>query len=229
MGRYSKETALFLFLGQPNSYPMIDNLVDDRTRIRRRFLAQRDAIPPAERATWSERIIQSLVSLPIFQEKHFFFIYCHFRSEVETTILVSSCWAQGKTVSVPLSQPEHSQMLAIILTETGHDLAPGYKGIPEPVPPWEQDRIMPPVSIEAAIIPGAVFDRYGHRLGYGGGFYDRFLAQAAPQAIRIGLAYSCQVVDQLPSLPHDIPMDLVITEQEVLTWSRGSCATNSRL
>jgi 5-formyltetrahydrofolate cyclo-ligase len=51
----------------------------------------------------------------------------------------------------------------------------------------------------------------------------------APQAIRIGLAFSCQVVDQLPSLAHDVPMDLVITEQEVLTWSRVSCATNSRL
>jgi 5-formyltetrahydrofolate cyclo-ligase len=208
---------------------MIHNLVDDRNRIRRQFLAQRDALPLAERATWSERIIQSLVSLPIFQVKHFFFIYCHFRSEVETTILINSCWAQEKTVSVPLSQPEHSQMLAIILTETGHDLAPGYKGIPEPLPPWEPDRFMPPTSIDVAIIPGAVFDRCGHRLGYGGGFYDRFLAQAAPQAIRIGLAFSCQVVDQLPSLAHDVPMDLVITEQEVLTWSRVSCATNSRL
>jgi len=208
---------------------MIHNLVDDRNRIRRQFLAQRDAIPLAERATGSERIIQSLVSLPIFQEKQFFFIYCHFRSEVETTILLNSCWAHGKTVSVPLSQPVHSQMLAIILTETHHDLASGYKGIPEPLPPWEQDRIMPPTSIDVAIIPGAVFDRCGHRFGYGGGFYDRFLARMAPQAIRIGLAFSCQVVDQLPSLAHDVPMDLVITEQEVLTWSRGSCATNSHL
>ncbi len=208
---------------------MIDNLVDDRDRLRRQFLAQRDAIPLAERATGSEQIIQSLVSLPIFQEKLFFFIYCHFRSEVETTILVNSCWAQGKTVSVPLSQPEHSRMLAIILTEKCHDLTPGYKGIPEPLPPWEQERIMPPASIDVAIIPGAVFDRCGHRLGYGGGFFDRFLARTAPQATRIGLAFSCQVVDQIPSLAHDVPMDLVITEQEVLTWSRVSCATNSRL
>jgi 5-formyltetrahydrofolate cyclo-ligase len=208
---------------------MIDKLADDRDRIRRQFLAQRDAIPLAERATWSGRIIQSLVSLPIFQEKRFFFIYCHFRSEVETTILVNSCWAHGKTVSVPLSQPEHSRMLAIILTETRHDLAPGYKGIPEPLPPWEQGRIMSPTSIDVAIIPGAVFDRCGHRLGYGGGFYDRFLSQAAPQATRIGFAFSCQVVAQLPSLSHDVPMDLVITEQEVLTWSRVSCATNNRL
>ena len=208
---------------------MIDNLVDDRDRIRRQFLAQRDAIPLAERATGSERIIRSLVSLPIFQEKRFFFIYCHFRSEVETTILVNNCWANGKTVSVPLSQPEHSRMLAIILTEKCHDLAPGYKGIPEPLPPWEQDRIMLPTSIDVAIIPGAVFDRCGHRLGYGGGFYDRFLARMAPQATRIGLAFSCQVVDQIPTLPHDVPMDLVITEQEVLTWSRFFGATNSRL
>jgi 5-formyltetrahydrofolate cyclo-ligase len=208
---------------------MIHNLVDDRNRIRRQFLAQRDAIPLAERATGSERIIQSLVSLPIFQEKQFFFIYCHFRSEVETTVLLNSCWAHGKTVSVPLSQPEHSQMLAIILTEKRHDLAPGYKGIPEPLPPWEQDRIMLPTSIDVAIIPGAVFDRCGHRLGYGGGFYDRFLARMAPQAIRIGLAFSCQVVDQLPSLAHDVPMDLVITEQEVLIRPRFFGATNSRL
>lgn len=208
---------------------MIAHLVGARNRLRRLFLAQRDKMPQAERSIASQLIVQSLVSLPIFQDKQVFFIYCRYRSEVETTSLLDYCLAQGKTVSIPLSQQEHSRMLAVIITGTLHDLAPGYKGIPEPRPSVAQDRILPPTSIQMAVIPGAVFDRHGHRLGYGGGFYDRFLAQAAPQATRIGLAFAGQLVDRIPTLPHDVPMDMVITEQEVLTWSRGSGATNSSL
>lgn len=205
---------------------MIDNLVRERDCLRRFFLEQRDQLPLGERDAGSEQIFNTFVSLPLFQEKHIFFIYCHYRSEVRTIPLLARCLMMGKTVSVPLSQPKQAQMEAVVITDRVRDLSPGYLGIPEPL---ARDRMLLPASIEVAIIPGVVFDRCGHRLGYGMGFYDRFLAQAAPQAIRIGLAFSCQLVDRIPAQPHDVPMDMVLTEQEVLSWPRSSRAKNSSL
>lgn len=70
-----------------------------------------------------------------------------------------------------------------------------------------------PASIDVVIIPGSVFDRQGGRLGYGGGYYDRFLAQAAPQALRVALAYELQLVDAIKLQPHDQLMDWLVTEK----------------
>jgi 5-formyltetrahydrofolate cyclo-ligase len=196
---------------------MTDNQVRERNRIRRLLLAERDRMPQATRNAGSERIVASLVSLPLFSEKQVFFIYCHYRSEVTTSTLLAHCLAQGKIVTVPMSRPEEAQMFAVAITDPIHDLAPGFKRIPEPLPSLVEDRIQLPTTIEVAVIPGVVFDQSGFRLGYGMGFYDRFLA-LAPQAIRIGLAFSCQMVDQIPIQDHDVPMDILVTEQGVLSW-----------
>jgi 5-formyltetrahydrofolate cyclo-ligase len=208
---------------------MIDPLVDERNRVRQRFLAIRDSMSPEERVAFSGHISRSLISLSVFREKQIFFVYCHYRGEVETIALLNQCLEQGKTVSVPLCQPEQSLMQAVGITDVQSDLVSGYKGILEPSFPRVHDRIVPSASIEVALIPGVVFDRCGNRLGYGAGFYDRFLAKEAPQAIRIGLAFSCQLADRIPALPHDVPMDMVVTEQEILTWDRGSREKNRRL
>jgi len=207
---------------------MIDTFARERSHMRRLLLAERDRLSPATRAAESGRIVASLVALPFFSEKQHFFIYCHYRSEVSTDTLLAYCLEQGKTVGVPMSLPEQAQMLAVVITDPVHDLAPGYKGIPEPLPALARDWLLPPTAIEVAVIPGAVFDRTGHRLGYGLGFYDRFLA-LAPQAIRIGLAFSCQMVERIPALDHDVPMDMVITEREILTWPRRTHAPDRGL
>ena len=208
---------------------MTDKLARERHRLRRFFLEQRDQLSMVDQEIASDQILNTFISLPLFQEKNIFFIYCQYRSEVRTIPILARCLKLGKTVSVPLSKPQQAQMEAVVISDQVRDLSPGYLGIPEPLPPLAQDRILRPSSIEVAVIPGVVFDRCGHRLGYGMGFYDRFLAQAAPQAIRIGLAFSCQLVDRIPSLPHDVPMDMVLTEQEVLSWSKSSRAKHSGL
>lgn len=208
---------------------MIDSLKQERDRLRRLQLSRRDCIPTAEQERQSALITEQLLALPVFGQNQVFFIYCSYRSEVATFNLLNRCLEAGKTTCVPLCQPQQAHMQAIIIKDTTRDLACGYRNIPEPLPTLTPEQILSPSLIEVAVIPGVVFDRYGHRLGYGGGYYDRFLARSAPQALRVGLAYSCQVVDRIPALPHDIPMDLVITEQEVLRWPRPLNATNRGL
>ncbi|MCL2789534.1 MAG: 5-formyltetrahydrofolate cyclo-ligase [Desulfobulbus sp.] len=196
---------------------MIAALSHERSRMRTMIMTRRDLLPLAERLAQSERIAASLLAHPVFRQKKILFIYCHFRSEVQTTLVIEDSLRQGKTVCTPMSMPDEMDMVAVLITDPVHDLAPGYKGILEPLPLLAQTRKMEPSAIEVAVIPGTVFDLNGHRLGYGMGFYDRFLVHA-PGAIRIGLAFSCQMVERLPIQQHDIPMDMIITEEGVMAW-----------
>ena len=166
-------------------------------------------------------ITTTLCQLPVFAERLTPFIYCSYRSEVETTGILHWALARKKRVSVPLTLPATRQLQARVISDPQIDLAPGYRGIPEPLAQTDKN-LVEPGSLEVAIIPGVGFDRRGHRLGYGAGYYDRFLALEAPQALRIGLAYTCQLVPELPTEPHDVPMDILITETNTYTWSRAA-------
>jgi 5-formyltetrahydrofolate cyclo-ligase len=201
--------------------PMLVSLEHERQRLRRLFLAQRNALSAADRRTNSVRIADILMTLPEFRRAQRLFIYCHYHSEVETLDLIHRCLQAKKNVSVPLTDPDRARMLAIEVIDPATELAKGYKGIPEPLPLVAAIRQVSVDQIDVAVIPGAVFDRSGYRLGYGGGYYDRFLAEQAPQALRIGLTFALQVVEALPVCTHDVPVDILVTETEVLRWERG--------
>ena len=85
-------------------------------------------------------------------------------------------------------------------------------GLREPVP--NPELILPPHALDVILIPGIAFDRRGHRIGSGKGYYDRFLTRT--QAVRIGLAYDFQVIDRVPAEPHDVKMDWIVTESEMI-------------
>ncbi len=189
----------------------------DRKQLRREWLAERDLLNAAQRRSKSEQIQALLLKQPgIVKAKHLF-IYVHFRSEVETLTLIEHCLAAGKKVSVPVTLRKESRLLAVQITDPATQLKPGCFGIPEPTEKQIARATVDPTQIDAVLVPGSVFDPLGGRLGYGGGYYDRFLTQDAPQARRIGLAYALQVVKQVPMEDHDQYMDMIITEQQAYT------------
>ncbi|MGD9948737.1 MAG: 5-formyltetrahydrofolate cyclo-ligase [Desulfobulbus sp.] len=201
---------------------MTDSSLLERTLLRRTILALRNQMPQHERAKLDSRLSKRLLTLPAIQNMQIFFVYCSYQSEVSTEVLINQLLFAGKTVCVPLTHPNTSTMDAVVLTCPKTDLIPGYKGIPEPIPSLVPEGIYSPEQLEVVLIPGSVFDLRGYRLGYGGGYYDRFLALSAPNALRIGLAYAFQVVAHIPQQPYDVPMDLLVTEKDILSWSRGS-------
>jgi len=193
------------------------NAADLRASIRRDTLRQRNGLPAVLRQEKSAAIRERVLATPCLIEARTIFTYINFRSEVETAPLVTHWLATGKTICVPLTVVEDSQLLAYQIFDPTNDLSPGYCQIPEPDPASATP--INPADIEVILLPGSAFDLYGGRLGYGGGFYDRFIASQAPQALRVGLAFELQVTGRLPLLAHDQTLDLLITEDRTLDFT----------
>ncbi len=194
--------------------------MDKRNQLRQHKLAIRDNLSPRLREKMSRSIKHLLLSHPAVTAADHLFMYVHFRSEVSTLPLLETLLSQGKGVSVPLTQLDTSCLLAVGITDPVKQLAPGCYGIPEPTPEQVAAATVDPGKINTVLVPGSVFDRLGGRLGYGGGFYDRFLTQSAPDAVRVGLAFEDQLTDAVPMQPHDQFMDMLVTEKRIYDCRR---------
>ena len=191
---------------------------NNRQDLRQKILLARDRLSGNDRHGKSSSVMRNFLSLPGMQQWSTLFIYVNFRSEVETLELIKRCINQGIRVAVPLVDAATMSMTPWLIKDPGHDLVPGYYNIPEPDP--GKCFHLDPGEIDAAIIPGSVFDVQGGRLGYGGGYYDRFLVNDAPQARRVGFAFELQVVEKVPVEPHDQPLDILITEKRIVEITR---------
>ncbi len=185
------------------------------SELRKETLKKRDALSDHEIAGKSAAIEKNLLSLDAISDRQCIFVYVSFRSEVATLHLIDTLIAMGKTVTVPITRVEEKRLDAIRIADRATDLVPGYCNIPEPPEELCRSNRVAPEDIETIVLPGSVFDRRGGRFGYGGGYYDRFLA-AVPGATRIGLAFDLQLVEEAPLQAHDELLDLVVTESGVI-------------
>ena len=133
--------------------------------------------------------------------------------EVETLVLINRLLAEGKTVAVPIIEKE-TRTLRLSKLFSVRDLEPSTFNVPEPL---SKEIPVSPKEMECVLLPLLGFDKTGNRIGYGAGYYDRFLAEN-PHLIKIGLAYACQEVDAVPTEDTDIRLDMVITEDEVIRF-----------
>lgn len=193
--------------------------------LRARILADRDAQTPAEIRQKSRAIHENVRKLVQLQRSRTIFAYVSFRSEVDTTGLIDELLAAGKKVAVPVTRVKDKRLDVISITSRDRDLVPGYCRIPEPRPELWQTAVVAEKEIEVILLPGSVFDHRGGRFGYGGGYYDRFL-ERNPQALRIGLAFDLQVVEEAPLAAHDQLLDLVITESRIIAGNRSGLQKN---
>ncbi|MDI6824751.1 MAG: 5-formyltetrahydrofolate cyclo-ligase [Bacillota bacterium] len=186
-----------------------------RALLRRQVLEQRLALPAHRVAELSERVRAHLLSHPAWQACRAVLAYASFRQEVDTFPVLAAALTQGKELILPRVDRRRKRLDLLRVSDPGADLRSGYQGILEPDPAR-----CPPVDaarIDLVLVPGVVFDRRGFRLGYGGGYYDRLLA-SLPGAVRVGLAFSLQVVDEIPALAHDLPVDILVTEEGALQF-----------
>ena len=183
-----------------------------KSEIRKRLIAMRNAIP-REEIEGKSRVIQArLTEFEEIRSASTLMIFLSFGSEVLTDDLILWCWGEGKRVCVPFCRPESRELTACRI-DGFEELEMGHYGIREP-----NEDLLRPVDggeIEAILVPAVAFDRRGYRVGYGGGYYDRFLP-AAPQAAKIGVAFAAQIIGEVPVDAHDLPVDRIVTECEVI-------------
>ena len=189
-----------------------------KAALRRAVLLRRDALPGGERALLSARIVTTILDLPTYQEADVVLAYASFGTELQTDELLRRVLADGKTLVLP--RVERGGLGLYEVRDLAGDLAPGTWGIREPEP----DRCPPADAggVGFALIPGVAFDRRARRLGYGGGYYDRLLAGGLPEGTPlVSGAFEVQILDEVPTDPHDAPVDVVVTEKEVYARDGG--------
>jgi len=178
-----------------------------KAELRARMTALRDALPAAWRAEADHAITQRLLSGPEWTGVRVVFAYVSFRSEVGTRAILTAALESGRALLVPRVDRERREMQACRIHSLD-ELVPGSWGILEPA----EATPMEPAQIDLIVMPGLAFDRQGRRLGYGAGYYDRFLHGVRPDCVRLGLAYEVQLLPAVPAGTSDERVSRVITE-----------------
>lgn len=195
------------------------NQLGDKAYIRKQMAEKRNSLSAGQRKLWSEMACAKAVTLLSSRASAAFMVYVPFRSELDLSKLIEWGWQTGRDVIAPRCIAADRSMTLHYL-RSWEDLRPGAYGIMEPNP-----AVTPPIdngyAPDVVLVPGLAFDRQGGRLGYGGGYYDRFaeaqLAQTeeAARALWIGMSFEAQLVDEVPLEEHDFKVHGIITELDV--------------
>jgi 5-formyltetrahydrofolate cyclo-ligase len=184
----------------------------DKREIRKRIMTLRNAMTPEEIEAKSGVIVRRLTELREIRESSTLMVFLNFGSEVLTDELIVWGWEAGKRIVVPLCRPE-GRVLTPCLIDGFAELETGHYGIREPRA--DLLRIVPSGEIDVVLVPAVAFDRRGYRVGYGGGYYDRFLPKA-PQAATIGAVFACQIVPEVPIDRYDMQVEQIATEEGII-------------
>jgi len=184
------------------------------------LLAKRDSISKESKKIKDDAIRKRLFSLEYFKESRTILFYASFRSEADTIKAIQNTLKLKKRVALPVVDTEHKQLKLYEIHDIS-ELSAGYMGIPEPVAARALNMSLNEIDIE--IIPGIGFDLKGNRLGYGAGYYDKLLSHKSKRLSKtkgrittIALAFEEQIAGKIPSEPHDIRVDLIVTEKRLI-------------
>ena len=176
-----------------------------RTALLRQLKQQKED----DRRRRSEAIRRKVFRLTAFRRAATICCYVALPYEVQTWRMIEEMLAQGKRVVVPVMAPRTKRLSLSEVQEPRAELAPGPFGVWEPLP--SKRRPVPLRDVDLVLVPGVAFDRRGHRLGHGEGYFDRFLSRVPKTVPTVGLAFRFQLLDRLPVAPHDHAVQTVLT------------------
>lgn len=186
-----------------------------KKQIRSRMLYHRRQSGVKEIQSRSRAIRSHLETLEEFQQARRIVFYVSLPKEVDTHEIIQDCLRMGKQVAVPVTDSWDRNLILSELKDFQAELTRSTYGVMEPKP--EFYRYFEAKDIDLVIMPGVAFDRKGHRLGFGGGYYDSFLKKLSSNIPRIALAFDFQIVDGLPRDIWDKKVHKIITESEIIT------------
>ena len=167
----------------------------------------------------SRQIVDRLLDLPAYQNAQTVLFYVDVRAEVQTRHALPGALGGTKRIVVPWCNA-HGE-LELFHLESMSELDIGKYGILEPRAELRtrSAKAIEPQEPDLVLVPGVAFDRHGGRLGHGNAYYDKLLARARADAVLVGLAFECQLFEEVPMQPNDVFMDMVVTEADVYVCS----------
>ncbi|HOC93790.1 MAG TPA: 5-formyltetrahydrofolate cyclo-ligase [bacterium] len=190
-----------------------------KKQVREQVSAARDALSHSRLAALSSSVERRLFDFHPFASCSFPLFFVSFRSEILTEGMIKKSLSSGKRVAVPVTKIKKRELVPSELKDFDAELAEGAYGVPEPKP--EFLRPVSPLELDFVAMPGLAFDRSGNRLGYGGGFYDRFVSRLRPGVPLVALAFSFQLLDSVPTGEHDRKIDAIVTDSETIVFNPG--------
>lgn len=190
---------------------------NQKALMRKSMLELRQSMSPEEVTLKSRIIMERLCELEQFKAAAFVMSYVDFRNEVETKPFIRKCLNMGKRVAVPAVVKDQSGrriMIAAEISDMDMELEPGTFGVLEPKKDLLKE--VDPLVLDLVVVPGVIFSLQRHRIGYGAAFYDRFLGKLRKDCLKAGVCFDMQVMDYIPAEEHDIPVDVVITENRMI-------------
>ncbi|CCU80390.1 5-formyltetrahydrofolate cyclo-ligase [Halanaerobium saccharolyticum subsp. saccharolyticum DSM 6643] len=188
--------------------------MNEKEKIREKCLSQRAQISNTKVSSWSKKIKNKFFDLPQLENAKKVMAYASMRKEIETFELLEELLEKGYLVYLPYTRQDIVDLGTAQINNLDKDLKDGVFGVQEPVVKIRDEEV--PVDFDIIIVPGACFTVQGYRIGYGGGYYDSFLAKHANGALKVGFCYDCFIVDSIPVEDHDVPVDLIITEKRII-------------
>ena len=179
-----------------------------KNQLKESILKKRNSLPKDEIIEKSKQIEKNLLNLEYYNKSKTIMFFVSFNNEVNTHELLKKA-LKDKTVVIP--KVSHHEIEPSVIISLDNLVPSGKFEILEPIETMK----IAYKNIDLILVPGIVFDKEGHRIGYGSGYYDKFLHKV-PKAIKIGLAFDFQVIDKIPREHHDVPVDLIVTEKGVV-------------
>ena len=184
----------------------------DKAQLRRKLQNCLLAIPSEQRSEKSRKACQNLVSIPQFQSASMVMMYLSLPHETDTSEAILHAWQLDKVVAVPKVSWQQRHMIPVQINSLETGFSTSTSGLRNPIAGMP----MPLEDIDLVVTPGLGFDRKGNRLGRGGSYYDRFFANAELKAFRCGFGFAEQLVEAIPVTEHDQPVNLLVTDEEII-------------
>ena len=185
-----------------------------KKNLRELLLDKRSKLTEEEIHNKSKSIFDLLSSTALYNNSTNVMLYIAFRNEVLTSGIINDLLKQNKRVFIPITIPKTKGLIVSELKNPDEDLEIGNFGVLEPKK--EAIREVNPEILDLVLVPGVGFDEEGYRIGYGAGYYDRFLPRVSPSVPTIGLAFEIQLVHKIPRDEYDFPVQYIVTEKRLM-------------
>lgn len=190
----------------------------DKKTLRKEILKKRSELSKEEIIDYSNIISNKIYEMDVYKNAKRIMCFVSNGSEVETHPLLEQIIKDGKSVVVPITVSGTKELLVSDVYNLS-ELEIGFYNIE--VPKKEFTRIVDPNTIDLILVPGVAFAKDGYRVGYGGGYYDRFLSKLSNPVPKIAIGFDLQIVDKVPTDKYDIPVDMVVTEKRIIHCSKN--------